>query len=275
MLERRWLLGVARQEREGLGRTIQYTPPDRWEADSPCEGWRVKDVLAHLAASEVAAAAIIGDEPATELDEHRKSLQGRPFTADGWNEWAVARRRDLSRIELAAEWGRAADLFLARASKITEDDWVGKELPWTVDDVRIGYLVQMRVAEWWVHGEDLLEGGGQPPRLEHNPIFCVNDLAIRLLPYAFALDGRSFPGASVRVQLEGVGEGDWHQGLEAGFVPPPDKRPDAVVIGRGYAFASVAGHRADPDVCLYEGLLGLGGDVEIAEAVLTSLRSFP
>jgi predicted lipid carrier protein YhbT len=37
----------------------------------------------------------------------------------------------------------------------------------------------------------------------------------------------------------------------------------------------VAGGRADADVCLYEGLLNVGGDVELGEAVLHTLRSFP
>jgi uncharacterized protein (TIGR03083 family) len=275
MLERRWLLGVARQEREGLGRTIQYTPPDRWEAESPCQGWRVKDVLAHLAASEVAGGAVLGDEPPAELEEYRKSLEGQAFVPEAWNEWAVARRADTSRIQLAQEWGRAADLLLARASQVTDEDWHDREVPWTRGAVRVGYFLQMRVAEWWVHGEDILEGGGQPPRLEHQPISCVNDLAIRLLPYSLSLEGLSFPGKSVRVTLEGVGEGDWHQGLDAGVVPPPGKRPDAVIIGRGYAFASVAGKRVHPDVALYEGLIQTGGEAELGEAVLRALRSFP
>jgi len=37
----------------------------------------------------------------------------------------------------------------------------------------------------------------------------------------------------------------------------------------------VAGGRADADVCLYEGLLNTGGDTELAESVLHTLRSFP
>ncbi len=275
MLERRWLLGVARHEREALGRVVQYTPPDRWELESPCEGWRVKDVLAHLAASEVAAAEVLGGESPAELDEFRKSLEGQPFTGDGWNNWAVSRRADVSHLSLALEWGRAADLLLARASKVSDEDWAERELPWTLGDVRIGYFVQMRVAEWWVHGEDLLEGGGQPPRLEHRPIFCVNDLAIRLLPYSLSVEGLSFPGTSVEVRLEGVGEGTWLQGLEPGYEPAEGSRPDAIIAGRGYALASVAGKRVDPDVTLYEGMIQIGGRVDIAEAVLRSLRSFP
>jgi uncharacterized protein (TIGR03083 family) len=274
MLDRRWLLGVARHEREMLGRTVQYTPLEAWERESPNEGWRVKDVVAHLAASDVAAAAVLGDEAPSELEEYRKSLEGRPVTGDGWNDWSVDRRRDIPARQLALEWGRAADLFLARATKLTEEDWE-RRVPWTVGDLKAAYLVQLRNSEWWLHGEDVLEGGGLPPRMEHWPIVCVNDLAVRLLPYSLGLEGKSFPGRSVLVDLEGPGEGTWRRALAPREEDPTGRYADAVISGRGYAFAYVAGKRADPDVCLYEGLLQVGGDVDLAHEVLRALRSFP
>jgi uncharacterized protein (TIGR03083 family) len=275
MLDRDWLLGVARHEREALGRTVQYTDPSYWEAPSPIEGWRLKDVIAHLAASEIAAAAVIGDESPAEVEEYRKTAEGERFSTDAWNDWSVARRRDEPALALAMEWGRAADLLLARASKISEEDWPDRTVNWTAGEMKAGYLLQYRVAEWWGHGEDIREGGGLAPRLEHYPIYCVNDLAVRLIPYSLGLESLSFPDRSLRVELEGVGEGVWHQGLAAGYTPPDDKRPDAFITGRGYAFASVAAGRADPDVTLYEGILQTGGDVELCDAVLRSLRSFP
>jgi uncharacterized protein (TIGR03083 family) len=273
-LERTWLLATARAEREALGRTVQYTAPEAWDAESPCEGWRNKDVLAHLAASEVAAASIIGDEEATEVEEYRKTLDGRPFRGIEWNDWTVERRRDVPTLQLAMELGRASDLFLSRAAKADDDEWRNRMVAWTAGDIRLGYLVQARVAEWWAHGEDVREGGLLPARREHNPIYALNDLAIRMIPYGLSLEGRSFPGRSVRIDLEGVGEGSWHQGLEAGKAPPEEKRPDAYIEGRGYEFASVAAKRADPDVALYEGVILIGGDLEVAEAVVRSLRSF-
>jgi uncharacterized protein (TIGR03083 family) len=273
-LDRAWLLAVARAEREALGRTVQYTAPDAWEADSPCEGWRNKDVLAHLAASEVAAAAIVADEEATEVEEYRKTLEGRPFRGPEWNDWTVERRRDVPTLQLAVEWGRAADLLLSRAGKATDEEWQDRMVAWTAGEIRLGYLIQARVAEWWAHGEDIREGGLLPPRREHPPIYVLNDLAIRMIPYALSIEGHSFPGRSVRIELEGVGAGTWHQGLEAEKVPPEDKRPDAYIEGRGYEFASLAAKRADPDVTLYEGVIQIGGNLEVAEAILRSLRSF-
>jgi len=274
-LDRDRMLTTARHERDALGRTCQYMPPERWnETAASWESWSATDVLAHLAASEVAAAALIAGEEATEVEEFRKTLDDAEFSADAWNEWSVERRRGASPVSIAMEWGRAADLLLVRAGKASDRDWNDLEIPWVAGDIRLKYLVQLRVAEWWIHGEDVRQAGRLPPRREHWPIHAVNDLAIRLIPYSLSRAGLSFGDKSVQIDLDGVGEGSWHRSTGAGDVPPSEK-PDAYIDGEGYAFASVAAGRADPDFCLYEGVLNIGGEVDLAEAVLRTLRAAP
>ncbi len=274
-LDRSWLLGVARAEREALGRTVQYTPPERWEAESPREAWSVRDVVAHLDASETAAASVISDETPAELEEYTRSLDDpRRISSEGFNGWAVARRAQEPALALATGWGRSADRLLVRASQVTEEEWNGRDVRWIGGELPIAYFLQARVCQWWIHGEDIRAGAGLPPRMEHPPIFCVNDLAVRLIPYALGRDGDSNRGRSVLIELEAVGEGRWHQGLEAGYDPPKTKTPDAIIIGRAHAFALVAARRADVDLCLYDGILNVGGDLEVAESVLRNLRAF-
>jgi uncharacterized protein (TIGR03083 family) len=273
-LERTWLLGTARAEREALGRTIQYTPPEAWDAPSVSHGWRNRDIVAHLAATEVAAASVIGEESWTEVEEYLKTLDGAPMTADGFNAFTVARRADLPFRSIVTEWGSAADLFLARAAKVSPEEWTTRKVPWLAGPIGVSYLVQSRVMEWWLHGEDLLAGGGNPPRLEHPPIFCVNDLAVRTIPYALGVAGLSYPGRSVRVELDGVGGGTWHRGLAPKETPAPGKEPDALISGRGHAFALVAGRRVPAEYYLAEGTLLTGGDDALAETILLHLRAF-
>src|SRR6266498_4895042 len=122
-LDRQWLLATARAEREALGRTIQYTPPAAWDQESPSPGWRNRDIVAHLASDDVASAAVIAGEVPTEFEEYVKGLEGEPATLDGFNEFSVRRRADLPFRQVVTDWGRAADLFLARASKISPEDW--------------------------------------------------------------------------------------------------------------------------------------------------------
>jgi uncharacterized protein (TIGR03084 family) len=273
-LDRQWLLATARAEREALGRTIQYTPPEAWDQESPSPGWRNRDIVAHLAAGEVAAAAVIADEVAAEIAEYVKGLEDEQATLDGFNEFSVRRRADLPFRQVVTEWGRAADLFLARASKVSPEEWTTKKVQWMAGPLGMSYLVQSRVMEWWLHGEDILAGGGNPPRLEHPPIYCVNDLAVRTIPYALSLAGLSFPGRSVKVELEAVGGGNWHWGLAPRDNPPPGKAPDAAITGRAYAFALVAGRRVPAEYYLAEGILQTAGDDALAETVLQHLRAF-
>src|SRR5207249_10390225 len=194
---------------------------EAWERESASPGWRNRDIVAHLAASEVAAATVIADEAPSELQEFLKGLEEGPFTIDAFNEFAVRRRADLPCRSVVTEWGRAADLFLARASKIPPEEWATRKVNWTVGEIGVSYLIQSRVMEWWLHGEDILAGGGNPPRLEHPPIFCVNDLAVRMIPYSLGVAGLAFPGRTVKVELQAVGGGSWHWGLAPHETPPP------------------------------------------------------
>jgi uncharacterized protein (TIGR03083 family) len=274
-LERGALLGIARHEREALGRTIQYTPPEAWEASSAYGEWRNRDVVSHLAASEVAAAAILAGEAPTELDEYLKSEGGkRGPTLDGFNEFTVARRAELPFRDVVREWGRAADLFLARASRVTPEDWSGLRVPWVAGDIPVRYLVQSRVSEWWSHGEDIRGGAGLGPRLEHWPIHAHIDLAVRALPWALSLAGLSFPGRSVEIDLDGAGGGRWHRGLAPREPPAEGRVHDARIGGRAPAFALVAARRVPADVYVEDGSLVVTGDRELALAVLRAVRTF-
>jgi uncharacterized protein (TIGR03083 family) len=273
-LDRTWLLGTARAEREALGRSIQYTEPAAWDQPSVSQGWRNRDIVAHLASQDSAAADVVSGEPAAELLEFAREAPGGSFTLDDFNAYGVGQRADLPFRQVVKEWGHAADLFLVRASSIPADEWPTRKVQWVAGEIGVAYLVQSRIMEWWLHGEDIRAGGGNPPRYEHPPIYVVNDLAIRMLPYALGLAGLSFPGRSVEIELEGIGGGRWHRGLAAREVPSPGTRPDAVITGRAQAFALVAGRRVPAEHYLADGSLLTGGDDALAETVLANVRAF-
>jgi uncharacterized protein (TIGR03083 family) len=267
-------MAAASFEREGFGRTIQYTPPQAWDLPSRIPPWDDHDVLAHLHAQEIAAAALVGDEVAPELEEYKASTGGK-VDVDGFNAFAVERRKQVSTHQLALEWGKAATLLLDRATLASDSDWTSLRIPWLGGDIPLRYLLQTRVVEWWLHGEDIRYGASMDVRLIHSSIYLVNDLAIRMLPYALGLAGLVLPGLSVRVDLEGVGEGSWHYALAPGEHPSADKAPDAFIDGRGYRFALVAGRRDPAERYLGDGNLVVGGDEELATTILENLRAFP
>jgi len=253
---------------------IQYAPPGSWEGKSACEGWLNRDVMAHLAAQEVAAAQVIAGEPPAEFEEFREAQNPQEFWVDGLNQWAVARRSEHHHRQIIAEWGRAADLFLARAAKLTDEEWATMRVPWVAGEIGVRYLVQSRVVEWWLHGEDMRAGAGMEPRIWHEPIYLTNDLAVRMLPWALSRAGLAFPGRSVQIDLEGAGGGSWHYGLTPGDTPARDKEPDAYIEGRAHPFALVAGRRAAAEEFLEDGNLVVGGDEELSLVVLDVIRAY-
>ncbi len=273
MIPRVEMLGTASAERERLGRTIQYAPAGAWDADSVCEGWRNRDIVAHLAAQETAAAQLMLGEPATEFDAFREANDGELWV-NGFNESAVRARDEIPSRQVARDWGRAADVFLEAAAGLSEDEWRTNKVEWVAGEIGVRYLVQSRIIEWWFHGEDIRESTGLEENPQHWPIYLANDMAIRMLPWSLGQAGLSFPGATLQVDLEGVGGGRWRWGLSPGDAPPEDKKPDAFVQGRALAFALAAGRRVPADAFLDDGNLVVGGDEALAIVVLEHMRAF-
>ncbi len=274
-VSREQLIGIAHAERQRLGRTIQYSPPSIWEEPSVCAGWWNRDIMAHLAGQDTAAAHLMKGEPAGELDEYRASLaEDQAFSVDGLNAFLVNRRSGLPYREVINTWGLAAESFLAYAALLSDDDWRDRRSPWLSGSIAPRYLVQSRIVEWWVHGEDIRAGAQLAPGFEHWPIHLTVDMGIRMLPWVLEQAGIDLQGRSVEVDLEGAGEGSWHWGLGAGETPPADKKPDAFLQGRAPQFALVAGRRLSPDDVLEPGVVVLGGDTDIAELVLRHIRAF-
>jgi uncharacterized protein (TIGR03083 family) len=278
-IDREELLGIAHAERQRLGRMIQFAEPDSWEQPSADPGWWNRDVMAHLMAGDTAAAQLMAREPAQELEEYRAQLGEEPFTVDGWNAWTVNRRSGLETRMILDTWGAAAESFLVYAGKLDDNDWRNARFPWIAGDIAARYLVQSRVIEWFLHGEDMRAtngvGSGWQTGWQHWPVYLTIDLAVRMLPWALSQAGHDLSGQSVQIDVEGAGEGSWHQALGIGEVPDPERKPDATIVGRAPQFALVTGKRLDPDEVLASGSVVLGGDADTADLIIRTIRAYP
>jgi uncharacterized protein (TIGR03083 family) len=278
-IDREELLGIAHAERQRLGRMIQFAEPDSWEQPSADSGWWNRDVMAHLMAGDTAAAQLMAREPAQELEEYRAQLGEEPFTVDGWNAWTVNRRSGLETRMILDTWGAAAESFLVYAGKLDDNDWRNARFPWIAGDIAARYLVQSRVIEWFLHGEDMRAtngvGSGWQTGWQHWPVYLTIDLAVRMLPWALSQAGHDLSGQSVQIDVEGAGEGSWHQALGIGEVPDPERKPDATIVGRAPQFALVTGKRLDPDEVLASGSVVLGGDADTADLIIRTIRAYP
>ena len=274
-MSREELVGIAHAERQRLGRMVQFADPASWEKASAAAGWWNRDVMAHLGAGDTAAAQLLAGQPAEELDLFRAELGTAPFSTDAWNAWTVNRRAEAPTRELLDTWGRAAESLLEHATRLSDDEWRERRYGWLAGDIAPTYLVQSRVVEWFLHGEDMRATNGLGPQYQHQPVNLTIDLAVRMLPWSLGRAGHDLSGLSVKVDVEGAGEGSWHWGLGSGEVPAGRKKPDATIRGRAPQLALVAGQRLKPDDALLSGAVVLGGDREIADLVLRNLRAYP
>jgi len=278
-LDRDQLIGIAHAERQRLGRMIQFADASTWEQPSAADGWWNIDVMAHLAAADTAAAQLLAGEPAAELDEFREKVGAEGFSIDGLNAWTVNRRSGLPVRDVLQTWGAAADSLLASCSGLTDDEWTSNRYAWIAGDIAARYLLQSRIVEWFLHGEDMRATNGVSTRWQlawqHWPVHLTIDMAVRMLPWALGRAGRDLAGLSVQIEVSGAGEGTWHWGLGPGDVPSPRKTPDAILRGRAPQLALVAGQRLSADAVLDAGTIVLAGDRRLADTVLRALRAYP
>lgn len=94
-------LEAARQSVAHLEKIIPLIGEDDWDAPSACAGWRVIDVLAHLAA--LATEAIDPPEPDPSWPRNRER----------YHDLRVDERRDRSHAEVIEEWRRSTPRQLA------------------------------------------------------------------------------------------------------------------------------------------------------------------
>jgi uncharacterized protein (TIGR03083 family) len=278
-LDRDQLIGIAHAERQRLGRMIQFADASTWEQPSAADGWWNIDVMAHLAAADTAAAQLLAGEPAAELDEFREKVGVEGFSIDGLNAWTVNRRSGLPVRDVLQTWGAAADSLLASCSGLTDDEWASNRYAWIAGDIAARDLLQSRIVEWFLHGEDMRATNGVSTRWQlawqHWPVHLTIDMAVRMLPWALTRAGLDLAGRSVQIEVSGAGEGTWHWGLGQGDVPSPRKTPDAQIRGRAPQLALVAGQRLSPDAVLDAGTIVLAGDRRLADTVVRHLRAYP
>lgn len=218
-------------ELEGL---LAHLDEGQWNAPSRCPGWSVADVVLHLAQTDEAAAASARGElarPASEGGWGAFSEAGN--TVDDGAAAMVEHDRGATHREVFERWRTAAAEARAALGARHPSDRV----MWVVGDMAARTLATTRLAECWIHTEDIALPLGlaapATPRLWH-----IARLAHRTLPYAFARAGAAPLNAPVVFELDGP---DGHRTIGE----RPTHGECTVVHGRLVDLCRLAGQRAD------------------------------
>jgi uncharacterized protein (TIGR03084 family) len=213
-------------EQDQLAAMLAGLSPAGWEKPSAAAGWSISDVVLHLAQTEEMVVATVSGEAAG-----FERPPGGP-SIDELAGQAVASERDTASDAVFGRWQAARQAALAALRGCAPD----RKLPWAAAPLSPMTLATTRLAEHWAHALDIATPLGLPypdtARLRH-----VAWLAMRTLPYAFALAGQQ-QAPAVRSELTAPDGELWRFG--------PDGAP-AVISGPAGAFCRVAAQRLAPE----------------------------
>ena len=132
-----------KSERERLTSYLEGLPEGAWDKESLCDGWTVKDVMAHTIgiASDVANRRLEGVGSAEQ------------------NQRQVDERRGRSPKELLEEWNEQGALLEQGVLDLDDELWNG---PYS-ENFNVGQALQRMVEDIWVHSHDIRIPLGDEP----------------------------------------------------------------------------------------------------------------
>jgi len=215
--------------------------PEDWNRPTPCVGWSVKDVLAHLGHVEGMLVHQFEqpDPPAGWVGE------GSPL--DQVTNQGVVARRSWSPVRVAEE--------IERAAAATSVLLGGAELDWDetamtpVGPAPRSVAVEMRVNDAFLHLCDIRTAIDQDIKGTNEPLGreVAVGRAIRLSPWAWAKKVGALEHQRLRLSLSGSGGVDQDVVMRDGkaVVEPYDGDPDGLITGTALAYLlAVSGRHA-------------------------------
>ncbi len=214
--------------------------------------WTVRDVVAHLGASESLLQEML-DDHARAIDAH----QGLDATAR-----AQTSARDMSLADIAQRFIDTAERTIAHDSSAPPPNGErGPNVTFLGVVTPLQRLLVSRAFEIHVHACDIRRAIGQEltlPAAQHYRLMA--DVSVRSLPAALELNGRSFPGRTARIVLTGHGASEWTLPMSyKGSVGEPDITFTAAATD----FCSLAGDRMRPED--FAATVNFHGDITATE----------
>ena len=245
---------------------------EQWLLPTPCPGWSVGDVVAHLVDIE----QMMAGSPRPEHEPDWSTLPHVQGDFGRFTEVGVDRRRTHRRLDVLAE------LAVIIAERRAQLDAVpaGAEVigpfgnPTTMDR-----LLRIRIFDTWAHQQDIRTAVGLDDGWDTDAAAIAQEQIVRALPYVWARTVGAPEGATVRIEVtDGVLPRDvavmaQAEGKGADVTPSADATvwltaswPDVMRLACG---------RVDADDQQLRARLVLRGDPALGEALLPALSITP
>ena len=266
------LITIWAQEMTAVADLCQGLTDDQWAAQTPCPGWSVADVAAHLIDIE----NLIGGMPRPDHQPDWSALPHAAGPVGQLTEVGVDARRGSPRETVIDELREAIAHRRAQLDALPADATVmgpmGKPMP-------LEQLLRMRTFDAWVHEQDIRTAIGDDGGWNSDAAGIAFVQIIDALPYIWARKAKAPVGSTLAVTVIGAGfEHDVFATVtEDGKGVRIDPRP-AVDVQLSLTWAALVqlacGRVAAGDPSLV-GRVELGGDPALGTALLQGMSITP
>lgn len=160
-----------------------------------CPGWTVKDQFSHVASTE---STLLGrPDPVIEVPDHPHLRHERARAIEA----GVELRRERPGKEIAQELHRVISARLGRLRDTDLNEETVVESP--LGTMPLGALIRRRVADVWVHEQDIRAALGRPGNLDTPAAAVFCEMALDALPQIVVDRAGVEPGKVVMIELTG------------------------------------------------------------------------
>jgi uncharacterized protein (TIGR03084 family) len=192
-------------EQHELDSLVVGLEDDGWDADTPAEGWAVRDQVSHLAFFDGRAHLALTDPDAFTAEV--EAMLADPRGADALMDEHLADGRGLAPAELL-EWWRSERGRLLAALAVTDPK---ARIPWYGPPMSAVSFATARLMETWAHGQDIADTMGVT-RLPTARLRHVAHIGVRALPFSYTVRGLPVPSEPVYVELRSPDREMWTWG---------------------------------------------------------------
>jgi len=268
----RELVDIWQQALEAVAHLADGIDDDGWSAPTPCPGWAVADVVAHLVDIEQVLEG--GVRP-----DHQPDWDRLPHVSSDFGRFAevgVDRRRGATRAAVIAELRDAIEVRRAQLDATPDGAEVIGPLG---NPTSLQRLLRMRTFDTWVHEQDIRAAIGVDGDWATPPARIAFQQMTRSLPLVWSRSAKAPSGATVHVRVTGPDlTGDVYADVDAsgrGVACPTVAQPTVDLVLSWPDFMRLCAGRVPIDDPALLDRLQLTGDSALGTALLAALAITP
>jgi uncharacterized protein (TIGR03083 family) len=266
------LIGIWQSSLEAVADVCAPLADEQWHAQTPCPGWQVADVAAHVVDIEQTLAGM----PRPDHQPDWSALPHVDRDLSRFTEIGVDARRGRSRDSVIAE---LRDVIAVRREQLADVPPGAEVMGPLGRPTTIERLLRVRIFDTWVHEQDIRTAIADEGHWDSAPARISLEQMAQSLPYVWARTVAAPEGATVRISVTGPGLADAITAVaeadSTGRIVDEVTSPTVSLTASWPDYMRLAAGRLDPDDEALRARITLAGDPALGAALLPALSITP